>query len=222
MDRYQQVAIGRTPWLLTVTVRNGDDLAERFHHLKTCWQRWQQKRRDAEKGRGACELAEFDGAVYSYELTNRGEGWHPHLHALVLAPDGCTPSQQTLRAEWEAITGDSYIVDLRPVQEPERGFLEVLKYALKFGDLTPAQTWAAYMTLKGKRLLGAWGCLYGVPEPESPDEDPLEGEPFLELVYSWAAEQGYQLAELSYQEPLSPEPVQEERSSLATAGSGCE
>jgi len=207
MDRFDQVAEGRDVWLLTVTVRNGEDLAERFGHLRDSWKRWTQKRRDTLKGRGASELADLEGAVYSYEFTNRGNGWHPHLHALVLTEKGCAPSQDVLRAEWEAITGDSFMVDLRPVEKPEDGFLEVLKYALKFADLTPAQTWEAHMTLKGKRLLGAWGCFYGVPEPETADEDPLEDEPYLELVYRWAHGAGYQLEGWEYHdapaEPLS-------------------
>lgn len=254
MDRYHQVAEGRTPYLLTVTVKNGDDLAERFQHLKQSWQKWTKRRRTAlATGKGGTELAKMDGAVYSIETTNRGNGWHPHLHALVLVPEGVEVSLERLQAEWEGITGDSYIVDLRPVQSPETGFLEVLKYALKFGDLTPAQTWEAHLTLKGKRLLGSWGCFYGVPEPETADEDPLEDEPYLELVYRWVQDSGYQLDSWEYHDataepreapgrspascrllrPSTPahsyprltpplEPGQEERSSPATAGSGCE
>jgi hypothetical protein len=201
MDRFDQVAEGRDVWLLTVTVRNGEDLAERFGHLRDSWKRWTQQRRNARKGLSQSALGDLEGAVYSYEFTNRGNGWHPHLHALVLTEKGCAPSQAALRAEWEAITGDSFMVDLRPVEKPEDGFLEVLKYALKFADLTPAQTWEAHMTLRGKRLLGAWGCFYGVPEPETSDEEPLEGEPYLELVYRWAQGAGYQLEGWEYHEP---------------------
>ena len=39
---------------------------------------------------------------------------------------------------------------------------EVCKYALKFGDLSVENTWEAFKVLKGKRLSGAFGSLWGV------------------------------------------------------------
>ena len=39
---------------------------------------------------------------------------------------------------------------------------EVCKYALKFGDLSVEKTWEAFKVLKGKRLTGSFGLLWGV------------------------------------------------------------
>jgi plasmid rolling circle replication initiator protein Rep len=70
------------------------------------------------------------GAVWSYEVKrgqNSGE-WHPHLHMIALAEQ--QPSQERLSREWHQITGDSFVVDVRPiVGDPAEGFLEVFKYA---------------------------------------------------------------------------------------------
>ena len=48
---------------------------------------------------------------------------------------------------------------------------EVCKYALKFGDLSVENTWEAFKILKGKRLSGAFGSLYGVKIPENLADD---------------------------------------------------
>ena len=47
------------------------------------------------------------------------------------------PSQTDLSTEWHKITGDSMVVDCRPILgDPAEGFMEVFKYAVKFSDLT--------------------------------------------------------------------------------------
>ena len=44
----------------------------------------------------------------------------------------------------------------------QKAAAEVCKYALKFGDLSVEKTWEAFKVLKGKRLTGAFGLLWGV------------------------------------------------------------
>ena len=47
------------------------------------------------------------------------------------------PSQSRLSHEWESVTADSYIVDVRPISQEDTasGFCEVFKYALKSSDM---------------------------------------------------------------------------------------
>jgi hypothetical protein len=70
--------------------------------------------------------------------------------------------------EWHQITGDSFIVDVRPiVGDPAEGFMEVFKYAVKFSDQPVAELHGTPSdALKGKRLLGSAGCFRGVEVPE--------------------------------------------------------
>src|SRR5690554_2994525 len=86
LDRFHVIKAQRPalrPYLVTFTVKNGDDLAERVSHLRTSLQRLHERRRDwLKKGRGWTEAARAEGAVWSYEVTNRGKGWHPHVHAI--------------------------------------------------------------------------------------------------------------------------------------------
>ncbi|MBK3474452.1 protein rep, partial [Pseudomonas carnis] len=115
LSRWQVIQTERPdlrPYLLTLTVRNGPDLAERQAHLSHSLKRLMHHRRDFNAGtRGApwTELCRAEGAVYTLELTNKGKGWHPHCHMIILATS--QPSQTDLSAEWHKITGDSMVVD---------------------------------------------------------------------------------------------------------------
>ena len=173
------------PYLVTLTVKNGDDLEERQNHLTRSLKRLLARRRDFNAGtRGApwTELCKALGAVYTLELTNKGNGWHPHCHMIVLGASQI--DQQALSAEWYAITGDSMVVDVRPiVGDPSEGFMEVFKYAVKFSDLSLEDNWQAARILKGKRLLNSFGLFRGVQVPESLLDEPLDGLPYFDRFY---------------------------------------
>ena len=179
--------------LLTFTVKNGHDLQERSSHLITSLRTLIKRRQDyKKKARGFNEFCKIDGAMYSYENTyNEQTGeWHPHVHMLVLLNDWI--DQEQLSETWHEITGDSFVVDVRRVKKSKefgyaKAAAEVCKYALKFGDLTVEKTWEAFKILKGKRLSGAFGSLYGVKIPENlademPDDQDL---PYLEMLYKF-------------------------------------
>lgn len=184
--------------LVTLTVRNGDDLAERFAHLKTSMRKLRER---AKKGYGA--FAQASGALWSFEFTRSEHGWHPHVHMVWAVPKGSAPIRwgegSQLREDWHAITGDSFITHAEPIQADDReqllrGFCEVLKYALKFSGLSLADNLAAYRTLKGRRLISSSGVWWGLELPEDAklEDDELDG-PFIEIVYRWAGGAGYVL-----------------------------
>ena len=183
------------PFLITLTVKDGDDLGERFKHLhKSQRELWMRKHR----GRGS-SLDGVAGAVWSYEI-KRGSGsgdWHPHLHMIALAE--VQPDQVELAKDWHQITGDSFIVDVRPIsqEDPVSGFIEVFKYAVKFSDQEPADTVHAWQVLKGKRLLASAGCFRGVDVPDELTDDcsDLEGLPFMDMLYRQTRE-GYSLSQV--------------------------
>ena len=171
--------------MVTLTVKDGPDLRERFKHLHDSQRElWKRKQR----GRGSV-LDGVEGAVWSYEV-KRGQGsgvWHPHLHMIALAE--VAPDADRLSRDWHEITGDSFIVDVRPISQddPASGFVEVFKYAVKFSDQEPADTVHAWETLAGKRLLGSAGCFRGVEIPEDLTDDPGDylGLPYVDLLYRY-------------------------------------
>lgn len=173
------------PYLVTLTVKNGPDLVERQTHLTRSLKRLTDRRRFFNAGkRGSpwTELCKAEGGVYTLELTNKGNGWHPHCHMIVLASSA--PSQSDLSREWHGITGDSMIVDVRPITgDPSEGFMEVFKYAVKFSDLSLEDNWHAAQVLKGKRLLNSFGLFRGVDIPDSLLDEPLDLLPYWDRFY---------------------------------------
>jgi hypothetical protein len=181
--------------MLTLTVKNGDDLAERFEHLRSSFQRLLKHRRDyLDKGRGFTEFSKVLGLVGAYEVTNKGNGWHPHAHMMILYRTRLNASK--LRQEWQKITGDSKVLRIDPArhpQDPAQDFLEVFKYALKFSDLTPEQNMEAYEIMRGKRLLFSAGLFWGVEVPESMLDEKLDDLPYFDILYKYIAGSGYNI-----------------------------
>jgi len=195
LDRWDAIRsenVSIRPFMVTLTVKDGSDLDERFKHLqKSQRELWKRKQR----GRGSV-LDGVLGAVWSYEF-KRGKNsglWHPHLHMIALAE--VEPCKYRLSGEWREITGDSFIVDVRQIDQadPVSGFLEVFKYAVKFSDQSAPDTVHAWRILKGKRLLDSAGCFRGVKVPESLTDEPLEDLPYVEYFYRFLKGAGYSLS----------------------------
>ncbi len=187
LDKYRLV-LGEfptlSPYLVTLTVKNGDDLAERVQHLRLSMRKMTESRRNALKGLiSPNEFSKSAGGFHSIEVTNRGIGWHPHVHMIWLCSE--SPDQFKLSGDWQAITGDSYIVDVRPLHDPVDGFLEVCKYALKFSDLSLKDNYHAYEVMSGMRLIDSHGVLRGVVIPDSLLDEIIDSEPYLELFYRY-------------------------------------
>lgn len=188
-------------YMLTLTVKNGHDLSERFEHLTKSVKKLLARRRDALRGKCDSELLKALGGVFSYELTLSKHGWHPHVHMVILCDQDdpilfnqAKAKQSDLSKEWLAVTGDSFIVDVRPIDgDPADGFIEVFKYALKFSDLSPQDNLTAYLKLKGRRLTGSFGLFWGVDVPDSMTDNLLDELPFIELFYQYTRA-GYSLS----------------------------
>jgi hypothetical protein len=187
-------------YLVTLTVKDGPDLGERFNHL-TAGVRAYHKRR---KGKGQeGEVSKASAAVWSYEF-KRGKTsgmWHPHVHAIWLSEKAPDPFK--LSREWRDITGDSFIVDVTPMDEadPIGAFCEVFKYAVKFSELPDADRLHGFRTLKGKRLQGSFGELRGLDVEPSDSDDLLEDLPYIERLYQFVPGAGYKLTSESSYDP---------------------
>ena len=106
------------------------------------------------------------------------------------------PDAFKLAREWKILTGDSFIVDVRPMYGEIDGFLETFKYALKFSDLELSDNLHAYKTLKGKRLINSFGALRGVEVPEELTDDDLDDDlPYMLMLYTYRKGSGYNFSQ---------------------------
>jgi hypothetical protein len=189
--------------MLTLTIKNGDDLAERFSHLKKSIAIVLEHRRKTLKGQRGyhSEFAKIVGLVGSIEITKDGgkgeikeTGWHPHAHIMILHYGWL--ELVDMKAEWLKITGDSHVLNLAATTHPDnpaQDFLEVFKYALKFSELTPAENLEAFQVINDSKLLFSAGLFRGVEIPESSLDGELDDLPYIELFYEYLKNVGYSL-----------------------------
>ena len=130
--------------------------------------------------------------MYSYENTyNEKTGeWHPHIHIFALV-DSWIDQQEfaSIGIRLQAI----HTLWTFAGRKKEKGTgyagaaAEVCKYALKFGDLSVEHTWEAFKILKGRRLTGSFGLLWGVKIPEKATDDLPDDQslPYLEMLYKF-------------------------------------
>jgi len=201
LERYavlQETHPNLKPYLTTLTIRDGEDLDERIGHLQKSFRTLQKKRHrwlSAVRGVPYTEFSRVQGAVGSYEI-KRGSGsglWHPHIHMIAMCAQ--EPSQWVLRSEWEVITKDSFMVDVRPLdkhKDPAEDFKEVFKYAVKFSDLNPVDNWHVARLMARQNLLFNFGVFRGVKVPDKLTDDLLD-LPYFRLLYRYLKKSGYNL-----------------------------
>ena len=152
------------PKLITLTLVNYPDLTrDGVSHLRQCMKALFERLEGI-----------IRGGLYAIEATNRGRGWHVHVH--VLADADFIPQGELSRI-WHEITGDSFIVDVRAVDSPGEALRYLLKYLTKDpfiqkGDQARgevdvqdgnAEEWIRRTfneALKGVRLIHSFGSLY--------------------------------------------------------------
>ena len=120
------------PVLITLTVKNGSDLAERSEHLmKSFLERPPRARRDYLKKAGAIVSSVRCRALCTpmkTPSTRKTVEWHPHIHMFALVDQWI--DQQEFSEYWHSITGDLMVVDVRRAKK-EKGHTTVKQQLLK-------------------------------------------------------------------------------------------
>ena len=178
------------PVLITLTVKNGESLEERYNHLTRSFRTLLSRYRDyKKKGWGFNQFCKIDGGFYTTEYTynKTTNQWHPHIHIFALLTDWI--DQEELAETWHEITYDSYIVDVRRVRKPKlRDTAKLLQRSvsmLSSSAIYRLKTHGTHFYLKGKRLTGSFGSMHGVkiPDTATPDDKPSEELPYMEMLY---------------------------------------
>jgi hypothetical protein len=178
-------AIAQLQWPLfvTLTVPNTPN-PESLRRLRKSWGKFRRRKLIREK---------VKGGVAGFEVTNKGNGWHPHIHAVMdcrwlslhvpepyrldtaaTVKEKCRLAQLEVSALWaDQIDEPGAVVWISRVYG-DNVAAEVLKYAAKGSDLIASPEPIAPMlrVMAGTRMLSGWGCLHPLP---SPDEDEESG-----------------------------------------------
>lgn len=197
--------------MLTLTLENQEDVRAGLELLASAWRsflmRANRYRSNPEKNPYS-EAVKILGSVRSYEVKRARDVrfWHPHLHAAVILSEYI--DQRALSAEWRKLTGGSFIVHIRRIDDLQKGLKEVLKYPCKFGELSAedhVRVWRAFRGIaEGKRILAmsSTGCLRGVQfnEEDLDVDEPVE-EGRLVGRWFWTNDRGYEHVGSCYESP---------------------
>lgn len=151
----------------TFTLRHhGEPLAYLVKRLYACFRKLRNRRLWKEHVTGGAAFLEV---TYS----DRGHGWHPHLHVML---QGDYFDIGDLRALWLSVTGDSKNVKIEIIRNRERVVHYVTKYATKPlpADVVRDQPCLveAIQALRGTRMIvpfGAWKNWKLLDEPSDGD-----------------------------------------------------
>ena len=165
----------RNPKLFTVTMRHDSTpLQEQVDRLYKCF-------RDLRQHKGL--KSRIRGGVWFFQL-KRGKSdgrWHPHLHILL---DADYIPKRDLSLEWFLTTGNSFIIDIRKVEDPEKVSEYVSRYCARPANLSefkPDDQDEIYSVFKGRRLCGNFGTGHNC---RLRPEKPADAADWLKLV-SW-------------------------------------
>lgn len=142
---------------LTLTMKHSPDpLSAQIDRIYSCFRRLRRQPFWLKAVTGGA-------AVLEVKHSHRDNLWHVHLHALL---DGSYLPQAAVKAGWYRITGDSYVVDIKPCRDPEKTASYLTKYITKSVPGTilgkPDQLAELITSFAGRRLVLTWGTWRGL------------------------------------------------------------
>lgn len=155
----------RTARFLTLTVKSDNEpLEELLDKLHNGFKALRQTKLWKQRVTGGVAFLEIN---WSPKLTR----WHPHFHIVI---EGKYIPHTQLRNLWYAITGDSFVVDIRQIRDANQATQYITKYASKPFNNTfltrPERLDEAIVALKGRKLIvtfGSWRGLAVMAKPQA-------------------------------------------------------
>lgn len=169
------------PLFVTLTMRNTID-PDGLRQVKKAWASMRRRKLIATKVRSG---------IVGFEITNKGNGWHPHIHALLdcewlalkVPPptkadnaekkaQKCKAAAEELSALWAKCVGqEAASVHIR--RGDAQALVEVLKYSVKGTDLIECDDRAEDLirVMQGMRLITTFGEIRKQMKDEDPEEE---------------------------------------------------
>jgi len=152
--------------LITLTLRNMPvTLTEALDRITRCFRLLRNKPLWKKKITGGVWIIET-------KIGEKSGEWHCHIHCVA---QGKFFPQNLLSQLWHAITGDSKIVDIRPVGAKRGAVSYITKYVTKAADTSivndPERLRQAITAFNGRRLISTFGSWRGLELMEKPNDD---------------------------------------------------
>jgi len=167
-DNLCRHCIGKTVRFATFTLKhNVTPLKDQIRRLYAAFVALRRRRVWRQHVAGGCAVLEVK--------IGQDDRWHVHLHTLI---EGTFIEQRLLSSEWHAVTGDSYIVDVRRLSGTDKEIRYVASYCGKPLDATlfsrPVQTDEFARAIRGTRIISTFGTWRGLDvdalDPSAPTD----------------------------------------------------
>jgi hypothetical protein len=151
--RLEQRPAGRYRFLTFTLKHSNTPLAEQIRRLYACFKKLRQDKRWKKTQAGGC---------FMLEVKHSETGWHPHLHVI---SEGSFIGKQELSNLWKEKTGDSFICDIRSLEDDRAAAHYVTKYITKgtsndvWNNIDLATEWCT--ATKGVRACATFGTWRG-------------------------------------------------------------
>lgn len=156
----------RRPVLLSLTLKHTTaPLKHQVYHLYKDFKKLRNRQLLKKKSKG--------GIWFFHIKRSKTDGlWHPHIHCLM---DSDYIPKKAVSDLWRKITGGSYVVHLKTVENPRNSVSHAARYAAEPCDmstLSESDGLEVFEAMHGKRLCGTWGTgrtmnLRKPPDPDS-------------------------------------------------------
>jgi len=139
------------PKLLTLTLKHKNiDLREQIDKLYRCFRAFRRLKLIKKR---------VPAGIWFFQITRgqNGKEWHPHLHCVITG--GYLPKRE-LQRDWQRITGESFMVDIRLIHDPVSAACEVARYATQTCNvktLNCEEMSDLDIALSHRRICGTWG-----------------------------------------------------------------
>jgi len=154
--------------------------------------------------------SDFQGGMFAQEVTKTKNGWNVHLNILVNASKGTKINLNDIKNRRGQISHqnedlrqfmlkgfDSQMHNIQKLDFSNEDVLrsalvEILKYSLKFSDLTAQNLLEVFVKTRKIRLFGTFGNLWGKGlESVDFDKDIVLDEDFVELIFTRTFKNGF-------------------------------
>lgn len=134
------------PYFLTLTIKNISDKSFGKYNVQDIRECFGKFRKRFKK--------RIIGGFYVIQATNRGRGWHLHLHVIF---DGAFLPKEVISKVWSEISGGSYIVDIKEVKSPKEAVRYLLSDFLQSPRIRPEDHQAFKDIFRGARMVQPFG-----------------------------------------------------------------
>lgn len=195
-----------------------DDFETVFNRIIDIRSKILKAMRNKRSGRKSGFWGQFNGGMSSIETTKTDNGWNVHMNLIINAPKGTKFTVNPIRNRRGQISYQSPdIVDflmrvadskMHNIQKLDftnqtsikSSLVEVLKYSLKFSDLSDNDLIYIYLKTYKKQLFTTFGNMRGLDLENVPlDGDIIHGDDFLQILYK-RVDYDYKMHSLTYYE----------------------